>query len=101
MSKTERTFFDRMWLNKPGYHSNAFIQTEVITDAKDNWLEANIAISDCSRTVHLDFGSYGGDKAGTIDNNLYKLDTLIEQLTAFREEYIDAVSRLDIKGRKP
>lgn len=100
MSKTEHQFFDRMWLNKPGYHSNAFVQTEVISDKKDKWVDATISISDCSRTIHLDFGSYGGDKLGTIENNLYKLNLLIEQLDAFREEYTEAIARLDIKGRE-
>lgn len=55
-----------------------------IKDKPSPYIDATFDISDCSRVISLDF--HGSDKS-SIENNLFKLDTLIGALHKFREVY--------------
>jgi hypothetical protein len=89
-----KKFHVRKWLNKRGHHSTAAIFAEVRVDRYHNNSEATLAISDCRRRIELDFPWVGGfhfhKKASEMSNALYKLDTLIDTLTQFREALLSS-----------
>jgi uncharacterized YccA/Bax inhibitor family protein len=87
-------FWKRLWLNRKGYHENAYIAGSITTNESDKRLDvdATLSIADCSRTVHLDFCVYNYDKA-EINNNLAKLDKLANTINGFRDAYIAAIEQ--------
>lgn len=63
-------------LNQLGHHSTASISAEIVV-ADEHWgSSASIAISDCSRTITLEFGS-------DYDNDVFKVKTLMHALREF------------------
>ncbi len=75
----------RSLLNLPGMHSVASIVGEV--DLADEYLTTVCSISDCSRVIHLEF-AYGTNDDR--ENNLYKIDTMIDVLRQFRKGVVRA-----------
>lgn len=89
--KEKATFFLRKFLNRKGYHSNAFIFAEITRSvSKDKkgkeqyWHDAELKIADCDRIVSLSMDLHTTRLAS---NSLHKLDVLIESLKAFRTAF--------------
>lgn len=80
-------YYKRQFLNTEDHGGMACIEAKVYACEGKN-VEATISISDCNRTVDLDFGAWGTD---SIPNNLGKIRKLINTLKAFetalRAEY--------------
>lgn len=55
---------------------------------------ASFAVSDCSRKIELDF--YASD-AERVENNLHKIDTLLEELKEFRFKLVAAYYEANFK----
>jgi hypothetical protein len=70
-----------MFLNLPDHHEGAYILARV-TDPGN--ITGQVSISDCFRTVVLEFP---GDDYSR-DNSVHKLDLLIDTLTGYREAFI-------------
>jgi hypothetical protein len=77
----------RSLLNLPGYESVGAIVAEVY-ESDTGWV-TKLNISDCHRTITLEFGG-PSSHAKHQENDLYKIDTLIECLTEFRKGYMKA-----------
>lgn len=79
----------RRFLNRRGFHAGAYIHAVVpdSTTCRDpecehRWcVDPTLRISDCDRITSFDFDL---DSAGDRQNSLYKIDVLIDTLTAFR-----------------
>lgn len=89
----------RALLNLPGQHSTGAVVAEIEDTSTwrkgknregrdlDRWSvepSYTLQISDCSRTVNLDLDLHSGATPEQQENNLHKLDTLIDALTKFR-----------------
>jgi hypothetical protein len=92
----------RALLNRPGFHSTGAIVAEIEDTSgwrkgrdrdgkkitEDSWItpEMSFQISDCTRSIAfcLDLETAAGR-----ENSLYKVDTLIDALTEFREALVD------------
>lgn len=76
-------FHCREWLNKPGFHGNAYVSAEVAVDERESYyeLDINLSLADCSRMISLDFGMY---RAEDELNALYKLDLLTNTFLEMR-----------------
>jgi hypothetical protein len=101
----------RRFLNRKGFHSGghviAFVDdTSRFTDDQLRhgtlWVDAEVTIADCNRSVTLDFSDVAGTAAERA-NALRKADILIETLTEFRAalavEADLAAARTRRKGR--
>ncbi len=81
----------RALLNLPGHHSTAAIVGEVVyskgVDREVGSVEAELVISDCSRTITLWFNP---EDLGEHQNDLHKVDTMVTVLTAFRKALVRA-----------
>lgn len=75
----------RALLNLPGFHSTAAIVAEVTHDRYGT--NANVRISDCARGVNLEF--YPA-QAEYHENDLYKVDQMIDALRVFRRALVKA-----------
>lgn len=75
----------RAMLNLPGHQSTASIVAEIVREA-GGWHEATFDISDCDRKISLSFGL----SAGSMENNLYKVDTIIDAAKTFRRALVKA-----------
>ena len=84
----------RKFLNKK--EGLAAIETFVTTDFDS--VSASVEISDCHRKINLDFYSYSSSNKDT-NLRLEKLDTIINTLQEFRQDYINA--KEDLFCRKP
>lgn len=81
----------RAMLNLPGHHSTGAIAAEVWTDGPGKYdTHAFVQISDCDRKITLDFSPSDPDAH---ENDLYKVDTLIASLRAFRRGLVAAQKR--------
>lgn len=69
----------------PGHHSTAAIVAEV--HFGDFSPDASIHISDCSRKIMLEFSPHNRE---THENDLHKVDTMIDVLKAFRRALLKA-----------
>lgn len=90
----------RALLNLPGFHSTGAIVAEIENTSKwkagknaegdplDKWNCApryTLQLSDCARAINLDLDWYeSSDDDGNDENNLHKVDALIDALTKFR-----------------
>jgi hypothetical protein len=107
--------YSRQFLNNEGHHGLAAVLTEVTAgDKSDTYLDfsASVTVSDCNRTVTLDFGVYGGttskkDRAGLrseMENARAKAALLKAELDAFvgalDEALGDVEKDLDKRERK-
>jgi DNA-binding XRE family transcriptional regulator len=107
--------YSRQFLNEPGHHGLAAVLTEVNDgDTDSTFLDfgASVTISDCNRTVTLDFGVYGGtgtdkDRAelrASLKNARAKAALLQAELNAFvgalDEALVDVETELDKRERK-
>lgn len=85
-------FYIRKFFNRPGYHSTGFIYGYVAkTTNRRSYLDATLTLGDCSRQITLDFDH---DKRGR-KNTMYKLDTIIEALTKFKEALLTEYEAID------
>ncbi|MFE2099547.1 hypothetical protein [Streptomyces sp. NPDC059468] len=107
--------YSRRFLNNEGHHGLAAVLTEVNdgdTDSAFLDFGASVTISDCNRTVTLDFGVYGGttsdkDRAelrADLKNARAKAALLKAELDAFvgalDEALVDVETELDKRERK-
>jgi len=97
MAEKRHKFFDREWLNLPHYHMNAFIQTLVEVDEDGRWLTGEVTIMDCGRQISLDLDLHRADDEGARENALRKLHVLVDTLENFREEYMEALEKLEVE----
>lgn len=88
-NKNNVIFCKREFLNLPGHHSMANIvasitkyRDEDIEKNERRWVDIHLGIADCSRTITL---SIDHDSYEDRENALFKVDTLINTLTEFRE----------------
>lgn len=74
--------YERNFLNED--EGIALCETRVTMDPMKSFpsISAHVVLSDCSRNITLEFGSYGDDD---VDKSLYKIDDLLGQLKAFRK----------------
>lgn len=79
-------YYRRTFLNRPGHHASAFIYATVSCTKADDQECASfeLTIGDCYRSISLSIDAYSQEAA---TNSLYKLDTLIETLTEYREAF--------------
>jgi len=89
MEKKEKTIFSkREFLNLPGHHSMANIVVHIVKDREEDvekgnrWIDIHLGIADCTRSVTFAMDYYTKEQR---DNAMYKVDTLINTLTEFRE----------------
>lgn len=107
--------YSRQFLNNEGHHGLAAILTEITDgDESETYLDfsASVTVSDCNRTVALDFGVYGGtsskkDRAelrADLENARAKAALLKAELDAFvgalDEALGDVETKLDKHERK-
>ena len=71
-------YYKRQFLNTEEHNGMACIEA-CVYEREDKNVEASVNISDCNRTVQLDFGVWGSDT----ENNLIKIRRLITTLKAF------------------
>lgn len=98
--KEKAVFFLRKFLNRKGYHSNAFLFAEISrSESKDKkgkmqyWHDAELKIADCDRIVSLSMDLHSLPIAS---NSLHKLDVLINSLKSFRTAFskeIDVIKK--------
>lgn len=80
--KKKNEFCKRIFLNKKGHHSVAFLHIKGKKDKEEDTASIVITIGDCNRIISLDLSYYKkGDKA----NALSKLNKLLTNLTELRE----------------
>jgi hypothetical protein len=98
--------YSRKFLNNEGHHGLAAVLTEVTDgDKSDTYLDfsASMTVSDCNRTVTLDFGVYGGttskkDRAelrANLENARAKAALLKAELDAFVGALDDALGDVE------
>jgi hypothetical protein len=82
-------YCSKKFLNIDGYNSDAsiFCQLNFYSDDSPS-CDATLKIKDCSNAIHLQVGVYEEDSSAAFDNSLFKIDTLISELAAFREALI-------------
>lgn len=89
MPKHKPRLYVRKFLNKPGHHTVASVLCSVDRS------ELTFILSDCDRTVKLDFNGYRTDGR---KNALFKVEALIDVLSQFKaamEEEFKTPSRED------
>lgn len=79
-----RIYGKRAMLNLPRFESTAAICAEIV-EGRYGW-ELDIKISDCSRQITLSICDPASDDTDDdrFENDLYKVDTLIDVLKSFR-----------------
>ena len=84
INKTYKIYSGKNFINKPFFHSDGSIYTQVTVYRDREYCDLNISckIRDCERTVGLAF-SANDDK--DYQNSLYKIDTIIRNLTNLKE----------------
>lgn len=95
-------------LNGPGFHRTASVSyvvehelsvergEEKVTDIT-NYLHAGVSISDCSRSISLNFDVYEFQDG---QNELEKIRKLIQTLQAFEEDFTTALAKRDLAQAK-
>ncbi|MFG1923799.1 hypothetical protein [Cryptosporangium sp. NPDC048952] len=80
-----RVFYRRFWLNRPGFHSSAFVLSEIELRPDDGGLDliAQFQLADCRRSATLDFDVYSNASAGDRKNALRKARLLRDSVNAF------------------
>lgn len=80
----KKNFIKRKWLNKKGHHSTGSIYIEA-SELKGQFPWLQLSISDCTRTITLDFCESGQIKDKHIENAYYKLEVLRDALDEIEE----------------
>jgi hypothetical protein len=95
----------RRFLNRPGHHAGAYV-IAVVGDSEScrdkdcshqYCIDVRLSISDCARLVALDFDL---DDAAGRRNSMYKINTLIDALVAFRAALEIEVERAARRPRR-
>lgn len=86
MSKKQKAFYLRAFLNQEGWHSSGHVIMEVPrVDPTKKWTsDPTLTIADCSRIIDL---SLGWDSEDEIENSHHKLDLLVDSLIKFRRHF--------------
>lgn len=82
MKKKEVSYHARKFLNK----SQGLAAIEIFGNANGYGLDGTVSIRDCSRQITLDFNCW--DKR-RMNNSIAKMDELINELTKFRNWFVD------------
>lgn len=97
----EQTRGSNAMLNQAGFHSIAAVAYTIEWNRyREAALDAEISISDCDRRVTLEFGFSVPDQEFEYENGLYKINTLIGQLEAFRDDYIEMATKYVFSKKK-
>lgn len=84
----------KKFLNKDGHESDASIFTEIkFIRNSDSYADCTLKIKDCNHQIFLVIEVTDYDEKrdeGEFENSLFKIDTLIEELTNFREQCVKA-----------
>lgn len=81
----------RALLNLPGHHSTGAIVAEVVTAGPGRYdTYATVQISDCDRKVTL---SFQPEDVNEHENDLHKVDVMIDCLKKFRRGLVKAQKR--------
>lgn len=83
MGRVKRVYGKRALLNQPGFESTGAIVAE-LTLENYGW-EATLSISDCSRRVELSIANPTDSSEERFENDLEKVDILIDALKEFRK----------------
>jgi len=99
--KENQIFYLRKFINKKGFHSNAFIFGEITKSVSKTkrgkesvWRDCELKISDCDRIVSLSMDLHS---IAIANNSIYKLDVLIESLKEFRTAFVHEVNSMKKK----
>lgn len=78
--------YSRVFLNRPYFHSDASLLTQITIRGYDHGVEESIdfRMTDCNEHISLSFSTVEGH----IENSLHKVDILLEELTKFRESLL-------------
>jgi hypothetical protein len=98
--------YSRQFLNNEGHHGLAAIHTEVLDgDTSDGFLDfgALVEISDCNRTVSLDFGVFGStvtpediaERRADLENVRAKAERLKAELAAFTAALDEGLAKVE------
>jgi hypothetical protein len=82
----------RALLNLPGHQSTAAIVAEITMEGSSTYPDYTLKISDCSRAVDLELDF---DTADSRENNLYKIDTMLDVLKEFRKGVVAHGKRVE------
>jgi len=93
--KPKQVFYARKFLNKRGVNGLAAVLAAIYVG--ENYIDAELTISDCSRSINLDVWS--DDEQG-YKIILNKLETLIDTLSDFKEAYQEAAHELEVRKKK-
>ncbi|GAA0219681.1 hypothetical protein [Cryptosporangium japonicum] len=83
---SRRLHYRRFWLNRPGFHSTAFVEARIELDKSENGgldLMASYQLADCRRSATLDFDVFSNHSAADRRNALRKARLLRESVNAF------------------
>ncbi len=87
--------FSKKFLNKDGYLGIAAILTSLSFGSEGRyWHTIELKISDCRNEINLDL-SLDDEGNNTYENSLHKVDTLLEELTAFRQKLVEGKVEFD------
>lgn len=90
-------FYLRKFLNKKGFHSNAFIFAEIRRTTKEGrktnsiWHDIDLKISDCDKIVNLSIDLHNIRNA---NNSIHKLNILINSLKSFKSSLTKEIELL-------
>lgn len=83
--KPKYKYYKREFLNKPKYHTIAFILASIEkSDGCYREYDCELSIGDCSRIINLDLDLCSNED---YKNSMYKLDKLINILSEFRDKF--------------
>lgn len=98
-----RVFYRRFWLNRPGFHSTAYIMSEIELrdDGEAGGLEliASFRLADCRRSATLDFDVYANSSAADRKNTLRKARRFRKSVNAFCDA-LEAAAKVQKKARR-
>ena len=98
-----RLHYQRRWLNRPGFHTTAYVQSQVELDksSDDDGLDlmASFVLADCRRQVSLDFDVYSNHSVADRKNALRKARLLRRSINAFCDA-LEAAAEEHKKGAK-
>lgn len=83
----ETFYSSKRFLNKEGHHSDASIFCEIkFSDKENSWTDCSLKIKDCRDQIHLSVEIDHDDvENGNYENTIFKLDTLITELTNYKQ----------------
>lgn len=87
----KRLYYKREFLNREGHNGLAAILADVGDPGKQNYFDATLTISDCSRNISLEF--WYDEEDGSVDNSLEKIDIIIKTLREFKSAYKKAAAK--------